>query len=203
MPPIPPPPVPTRTSGLAIAGFVVSFFCGLLGLVLSLLGLSECKKSNGRVTGDGLAIAGIVISIVSTLIVILCWWTVTSFVDRVDRITRDVESPEARMQLERMATAVKAYHADHDRFPSQAAALTPDVSCCAQPGGRCDSVDWSDGAWREIRFRIYGTTRFRYSYASDGSYFTATAIGDPRCDGNVVTYKLTLDDSLVTHIEQQ
>lgn len=201
MPPIPPPPVATRTSGLAIAGFVVAFFCGLLGLVLSLLGLSECKKSNGRVTGDGLAIAGIVISIVSTLIVVLCWWTVATFVDRVDRLAHHIDGPEARMQLERMAAAAKAYHAEHDRFPVQTSAVTPDVSCCAQPGGRCDSVDWSDEPWRELGFRIYGTTRFRYSYASEAGLFTATAIGDPGCTGEVVTYHLTLDDALVTHIE--
>src|SRR6476469_347569 len=44
-------PIPTRTSGMAIAGFVLSFFCGLLGLIFSCIGYSECKKSNGQVTG--------------------------------------------------------------------------------------------------------------------------------------------------------
>jgi zinc-ribbon domain len=61
-------PVPTRTSGMAIAGFVLSFFCALLGLIFSCIGYSECKKSNGSVTGEGLAIAGIVISILMFLI---------------------------------------------------------------------------------------------------------------------------------------
>ena len=62
-----PPPMQTRTSGMAIAGFVLSFFCGLLGLIFSCIGLSEVKKSGGAVTGGGLAIAGIVISIISML----------------------------------------------------------------------------------------------------------------------------------------
>jgi hypothetical protein len=61
-------PVPTRTSGMAIAGFVLSFFCALLGLIFSCIGYSECKKSNGTVTGEGLAIAGIIISILMFLI---------------------------------------------------------------------------------------------------------------------------------------
>lgn len=69
---MPPPgygaPIATRTSGMAIAGFVLSFFCGLLGLIFSIIGHNECKSSNGAVTGDGLAVAGIVISIVSLVI---------------------------------------------------------------------------------------------------------------------------------------
>ena len=50
-------------SGMAIAGFVVSFFCGVLGLVFSIMGYRECKEGEGRVRGEGLAIAGMVISI--------------------------------------------------------------------------------------------------------------------------------------------
>lgn len=57
--------MPQSTSGLAIAGFVLSFFCGLLGLILSAIAKSEIAKSNGRLGGDGLATAGIVISIIS------------------------------------------------------------------------------------------------------------------------------------------
>ncbi len=55
--------VHTRTSGMAIAGFVLSFFCGLLGLIFSIIGYNECKNSNGAVKGEGLALAGIIISI--------------------------------------------------------------------------------------------------------------------------------------------
>ncbi len=68
MPPMMDMPMMTRTSGMAIAGFVLSFFCGLLGLIFSCIGYSECKKSGGTVTGDGLALAGIIISIVSMLL---------------------------------------------------------------------------------------------------------------------------------------
>jgi hypothetical protein len=67
-------PMPTRTSGMAIAGFVLSFFCSLLGLIFSCIGYSECKKSNGQVTGEGLAIAGIIISILGFLLSIV-WWS--------------------------------------------------------------------------------------------------------------------------------
>jgi hypothetical protein len=59
---------PTKTSGLAIAGFVTSFFCGLLGLILSASALGECDRSNGRIGGRGFAVAGVVISIVSMIV---------------------------------------------------------------------------------------------------------------------------------------
>ncbi len=61
-------PQMTRTSGMAIAGFVLSFFCALLGLIFSIIGYNETKKSMGSVTGGGLAIAGIIISILNILL---------------------------------------------------------------------------------------------------------------------------------------
>jgi hypothetical protein len=63
----PPPygaPMPTSTSGMAIAGFILSFlYClSILGLIFSILGYNEVKNSNGTKTGGGLALAGIIIS---------------------------------------------------------------------------------------------------------------------------------------------
>src|SRR5258705_9221062 len=77
LPPAPPMGIPagmpiimqTRTSGMAIAGFVLSLvFCGVLGLIFSIIGHNECKRSNGMVTGGGLALAGIIISIIRIVI---------------------------------------------------------------------------------------------------------------------------------------
>jgi hypothetical protein len=71
LPPSAYPQVPTqtyeapRTSGKAIAGFILSFFCGPLGLIFSILGYQESRKSNGMVKGEGLALAGIIISSIS------------------------------------------------------------------------------------------------------------------------------------------
>lgn len=58
------------TSGMAIAGFVCSFLCALLGLIFSIIGYNEVKNSNGMKTGGGLALAGIIISIAWFLITI-------------------------------------------------------------------------------------------------------------------------------------
>ena len=60
---------PHRGNGMAVAGFVLSFFFGLLGLIFSTIGLRRSREP-GR-TGRGLAIAGIVISAVNILAGIL------------------------------------------------------------------------------------------------------------------------------------
>lgn len=76
--PAPKPPV----SGLAVTGFVFSllFGCGILsavGLVLSLAGLRATK--DGRLSGRGLAIAGVVIGAVGAAFGLL--WVVGWIVD--------------------------------------------------------------------------------------------------------------------------
>jgi hypothetical protein len=58
------------TSGMAIAGFVLSVLsCALLGLIFSIIGYTQVKNSNGMKTGGGLALAGIIVSI--------CWFAIS------------------------------------------------------------------------------------------------------------------------------
>ena len=66
-PPPPPPGYPAppqqqKFSGLAIAGFILSFLGGLLGFVLSLIAIFQTGK--GKKRGRGLAVAGVIISVV-------------------------------------------------------------------------------------------------------------------------------------------
>ena len=56
----------TKHNGFAIAGFVLSFFFAVLGVVFSSIGLSKANKMDGK--GKGLAVAGLVISLVSFVI---------------------------------------------------------------------------------------------------------------------------------------
>ena len=74
-------PVKTRMSGCAIAGFVLSLvglftgsygalICGILGIVFSAIGM-RAASINPQVKGKGLAIAGLVISIVEAGIILV------------------------------------------------------------------------------------------------------------------------------------
>ncbi len=57
-----------KTNGMAIAGFVTSLFFPLVGIVLSAIALGQIKRNGGR--GKGLATAGLIIGIVTTLLII-------------------------------------------------------------------------------------------------------------------------------------
>lgn len=59
--------------GTVIAGFILSFLCSLIGLILCIVGLQEAKRRNA---GVGLATAGIIISCIMIGINIL--WTLVN-----------------------------------------------------------------------------------------------------------------------------
>jgi Co/Zn/Cd efflux system component len=56
-----PPAAPQSTSGLSIAGLILAFLAPLIGLILSIVALVQIKKTGQK--GKGLAIAGIIVSI--------------------------------------------------------------------------------------------------------------------------------------------
>jgi type II secretory pathway pseudopilin PulG len=193
--PYPPRPIPTRTSGLAIAGFVCSFFCGLLGLILSILGRGECKRSGGTVGGEGLALAGIIISSVSLalgVLGILAAVAIPSFMD----YTKRSKKSEAALQLNLISKRAKSVYIETGKYPEGSAALTPPAPCCSGPNHRCPAVPQlyaADPVWHALDFEIYEPSLFQYSYSAspDGQSFVAKAVGDLDCDGTFITYELT------------
>ena len=65
-PPVAGPPVPAQTSGKAIASlafglFLFAFPLSIVAVILGHLSLSEIRKSAGRLKGEGMAIAGLVL----------------------------------------------------------------------------------------------------------------------------------------------
>jgi prepilin-type processing-associated H-X9-DG protein len=66
--------IPAKTSGLAIASLILGslgIFCGitaLVGLVLGIVAIVTINKSEGRLRGSGLAIAGTVVSAIVLLV---------------------------------------------------------------------------------------------------------------------------------------
>ncbi|HEU4731483.1 MAG TPA: DUF4190 domain-containing protein [Kofleriaceae bacterium] len=193
--PYPPPlPPPSRTSGLAIAGFICSFFCGVLGLILSILGRNECKRSGGMVKGEGLALAGIIISSVFlalSVIGIVAAVAIPSFMN----YTKRSRLTEAALQLNKLGKNAKRAYIESGSYPPGTAPLTPAEPCCGQPNNRCRAVPElyaADPVWKALDFQIDEPTLFQYSYSAspDGQSFIAKAIGDLDCDGTFITYEL-------------
>ncbi len=193
-PPVVPPA--SRTSGLAIAGFVCSFFCGLLGLVLSILGRNECKRSGGTLQGEGLALAGIIISSVTlalSVFGVLAAIAIPAFMDSM-KVTKN---SEAAIQLDKIGKRATLEYTMNGAFPQEAAPLTPAVNCCTQNASgkrKCAvaAADWDTPAWRALDFYSDRESYYQYSYEplNGGTEFIARAVGDLNCDGTTVTWEL-------------
>ena len=54
-----------QTNGMAIAGFVCSFFIPILGWIFGGIGLAKSSKRNGK--GKGLSISAIIIATIATI----------------------------------------------------------------------------------------------------------------------------------------
>lgn len=68
-----------KTNGMAIAGFVCSLLCWPLGLIFSILGMSQTSKDPSQ-AGRGLAIAGLVISIVCAFLSLVFWGSLMALI---------------------------------------------------------------------------------------------------------------------------
>jgi hypothetical protein len=71
--------LPTQTSGMAVAGFVLAFLFPILGLIFSILGYRECRRGGGQVGGEGLALAGIILSSIFLVIALMMMVMLMSF----------------------------------------------------------------------------------------------------------------------------
>jgi type II secretory pathway pseudopilin PulG len=109
-----PPPSPQSTSGLAIAGFATSFFAPPIGLILSIIALVKTKKNHQK--GEGLAIAGIVISFTWGLISagILLALVVTTF-SAIQQRARDTER---QSDINAIHSQIEAYYAQKVIYPT-------------------------------------------------------------------------------------
>ncbi|MDM7888794.1 DUF4190 domain-containing protein [Curtobacterium sp. RHCJP20] len=67
--PYQPAPATERYNVLAIVGFILAFVVNIAGLVVSIIALSQVKRTGER--GRGLALAGVIISAISLLFSII------------------------------------------------------------------------------------------------------------------------------------
>ena len=76
-----------QTNAMAVAGFICAFFFPLLGLIFSGIGISKSKQMCGA--GHGLAVAGLVISILymvfSLLLSLIYFVSIMAYIERVLR----------------------------------------------------------------------------------------------------------------------
>ncbi len=106
--------VETKTNTLAIASLVVAFFAPIISFVLSLVALHQISKSKER--GKGLAITGLVVSVLLLLATIGVFVAlVASSFSNVQQKARDTER---RTDIQSLHTQLEAYYSQHGFYPS-------------------------------------------------------------------------------------
>jgi hypothetical protein len=100
-------------------------------------------------------------------------------------------SPEAVFELEAIGELLsKTYARDH-KFPVGRVGPTPARSCCGKTGYcALDASDWDTGLWHDVGYKPKLPPLYQFSYESDGSSMSITAVGDMDCDKTLVTYKI-------------
>jgi hypothetical protein len=149
-PPLPQYPVEVKTSGMAVASLVLGILglCGitaLVGLVLGVISLVKINRSGGRLSGQGLAIAGICLS---GVMLFLCLPFLTALtLPALARAKQRAQSISCVNNMKQLGLAVKVYALNHnDQFPPAATwcdAILINVGspkvfeCPAESGRRC------------------------------------------------------------------
>ncbi len=117
--PEPGPGQPPRTSGMAIASLVLGVLClGLPGLILGIIALVQIGKNPTRLRGQGLALAGTIISAISLLFVPF----IAAILFPVFARARDAaQETNCMNNLKQISIAVQMYTQDWDNAYPMAA----------------------------------------------------------------------------------
>lgn len=134
--------------------------------------------------------------IVVAIVGILAATAVPSFMHYIAK----ARSSEARMHVEKIYNGARIYWLEPHgalgsitplppQFPVSKAA-TPALRCCVVGGGasgRCipDATQWRDPTWVGLGFSMDDPHYYQYEFISSGTEFTARALGDLDCDGNL------------------
>jgi len=193
-----------KTSGLAIAALVLSILIcfplfPLVGLILGIVAMVKIN-SNPNLGGKGLAIAAIIVGGVGIFISfgVTAAVAIPAFISYI----RSAKQAEVDGRLHEIARSAQSYYgAEHmtatgaalpPQFPASTP-VTPERSCAENADGRCqpDPAAWQNPTWQALNFSISEPHYYRYQFVSEGTAFTARALGDLDNDGIFSTFELT------------
>lgn len=121
-----------KTNTLAIVGFVLSFLLNIVGAIISLVALSQIKKSGEK--GRGLAIAGAIIGFIGfVLSIIWVFFTFVLFSQAVSQVEQEYEQAQASISAaaDAQASALEDLASTAPQELQDQAAALPDSYCTA------------------------------------------------------------------------
>jgi hypothetical protein len=139
----------TKTSGLAIASLVLGVlgFCGvtaIVGLILGIVALVKINRSQGRLTGNGFAIAGIC---VSGLMLLFALPLAAMLLPALAKAKERAQTINCVNNVKQLVLGVRVYAVDHNDMLPTAATWCDTIQnnvgaakvfqCPADPGLRC------------------------------------------------------------------
>jgi hypothetical protein len=120
----------TKTSGMAItslvlscSGILIGIFGAIPGLILGIVSLGKINKSEGKLSGRGLAIAGISVGGFMTLVGLIVLAAIIPAMS-ISRVASKNAATMANMHA--IDTAVMVYVLDKGNLPQDISALTPE-----------------------------------------------------------------------------
>lgn len=115
---------PSGTSGKAIASLVLgigSFFCSLLfaipALILGLMGLGDINRSQGKLSGRGMATTGIVLSIVLPMMQFIFVILLALLLPAIQAAREAARRASSSVKLKNVVIAAHMYHDNFQKLP--------------------------------------------------------------------------------------
>ncbi len=154
-----------ETSGLAIASLICGIFLfvlpsALLAVIFGHLSRSDIRRSGGRKTGDGMAVAGLVLGYAGVMVIPLVLIIAAIAIPNLLRSRMAANEASAVGSLRSINTAVVVYASTYGSFPRSLAVLGPPLNGHAS----ADSADLIDSVLASgtksgyvFVYRVHGT----------------------------------------------
>ena len=193
--------------GLAIISIICSllFFIPLLGLialVLGIMAMSKISHSNGKLTGQGLAMAGIIIGAICTflqmLIVIAVLVSFPEMKAAFNKGRYKAISAKAKVNLENIYNLEEDYKSDKGIY----------INCLKNPPQMLTPAgnQWQMNmeGWKDINFNPVGDIYYQYEVINaTKNSFTAIAVGDLDQDEIYSKFTITQDGTIMIENEYE
>jgi type IV pilus assembly protein PilA len=136
-----------ETSGLAIGSLIsgILFFilppAAIAAIIMGHISRAQIRRSGGQKTGDGMALAGLILGYVGISIITLVLIIAAIYIPSLMSVKIAANNASALGSLRRLNTALVTYSVAHGNFPPSLADLAPSSADGNSSAESADSID--------------------------------------------------------------